>query len=519
MSRGKNPYLKKANTQYEYTGDQILELQRCSNDPVYFIKHYCQIQHPVKGSVQFELYPYQEKIIQTFQENQNVILLSARQTGKSISAAAYLLWYAIFQFEKTILIASNKNDNAMEMIHRIKFIYERLPNWLKPGLTPDGYNKHNLGFDNGSRIVSTATSEDSGRGLAISLLFLDEFAFVRDTVQEEFWTSMAPTLATGGSCIIASTPNGDSNLFAQLWRGANIRRGYDDVVGSNGFAPVEVKWNEPPGRDEKFKQKEIAKIGETRWKQEYECQFISSDPSLISTEVLMNLTNMVKDNKPVAVLHDIVFWKLPQQNQSYLVGTDPATGTGSDFTTFVVFEFPSMEQIAEFRSNTMSPVSAYHSFKRMIRTFEKINANVYFSIENNGVGEGMISLFEADETPPETAEFISETGQNRKGMTTTGKSKMKACLSLKEMVERNSIIIKSPILVQEMKQFVRRGGSYAAKTGGTDDLISACLIVVRLLEEISTFDQTAYDKLYAHAFINDPIDSYDENDIPDPFVF
>lgn len=192
-------------------------------------------------------------------------------THNSQTSGAFLLWYAMFRNEKTVLIASNKNENAMEMIYRIKFMYEHVPHWLKPGVNDDGYNKHAIGFDNGSRIISTATSENSGRGMSISLLFLDEFAFVRDTVQEEFWTSISPTLATGGACIITSTPNGDSNLFAKLWRGSNIPRDHGSNIGSNGFLPIHVAWDAPPGRDDTFKKLETAKIGKLRWSQEYEC--------------------------------------------------------------------------------------------------------------------------------------------------------------------------------------------------------------------------------------------------------
>ena len=263
MAKPKNPYLKRANEQHEYTVEQVRELQRCMDDPEYFIHNYCQLQHATEGSMPFHLRDYQRRIVKCFNENRLSIALAPRQIGKSWIAGAYLLWFAMFKFEKTVLILSNKNDNAMEMIHRVRFIYERLPHWIKPGLADDGWNKHTVGFDNGSRIISQATSENSGRGLAVSLLFLDEFAFVRDTVAEEFWTSVSPTLATGGQCIICSTPNGDSNRFAQLWRGA--------LLNANGFAGIEIKWNEPPGRDQKFKDQEIAKIGETRWKQEYEC--------------------------------------------------------------------------------------------------------------------------------------------------------------------------------------------------------------------------------------------------------
>lgn len=486
-------------------------------DPEYFIDTYCQIQHAVQGSIRFALRPYQRNIIKTFAENRLSIALAPRQIGKSWIAGAFLLWFAMFKFEKTVLIASNKNDNAMEMINRVRFMYERLPHWLKPGLTDDGWNKHSVGFDNGSRIISQATSENTGRGLSISLMFLDEFAFVRDSIADEFWTSVSPTLATGGSCIICSTPNGDTNRFAQLWRGANNPNPDPNKpnVGVNDFAPIEIKWNEPPGRDEKFRKEETAKIGEIRWQQEYECKFISNDPLLVDTVVLANLTEVVDRIKPVATASEMVFYKMPSAGNVYLVGMDPSTGSGSDFTTIVAFEFPSMEQVAEFRSNTASSVQGYHMLKKMLRIFEKAEASVYYSVEVNGVGEAIVALLEADEDPPDTAEFVSEAGQRRKGMTTTGKSKIKGCLALKEMIERDSIKLRSKALVYELKNFVRKGGSYAAKVNSTDDLIMATVIAVRLLEEISSFDQEAYDKLYAHAYFDDGdsnMSEWDDND-------
>lgn len=512
MAKSNNPFLKRANEQHDYTAEQIRELDKCMNDAEYFIDTYCQIQHAVRGSIRFALRPYQRRIISTFSNNRLSIALAPRQIGKSWIAGAYLLWFAMFHDEKTIVIASNKNDNAMEMIHRVRFIYERVPHWLKPGLPEDGWNKHSVGFDNGSRIISQATSADTGRGLAISLLFLDEFAFVRDTIAEEFWASVSPTLATGGSCIICSTPNGDTNRFAQLWRGANIPNPDNPKIGINEFAPIEVAWNEPPDRDAKFREAETAKIGSVRWKQEYECEFLSNDPLLIDTVVLANLSAVVDSVKPIGVTSEITFYKAPQPNTMYLIGMDCATGSGSDYTTLVAFEFPSMDQVAEWRSNTTSSTMAYHQLKKMLRLFERQSANVYFSVENNGVGEAIIALYEADEDPPDTAEFVSEAGQKRRGMTTTGKSKMKACLLLKEMLERNNLHIKSSAMIRELKHFVRKAGAYAAKPGSTDDLIMAAVIAIRLLEEISSFDQDAYDKLYSQAYIAD--DEFDENDIP-----
>ena len=443
-------------------------------------------------------------------------------THNSQTSSAFLLWYATFHFDKTILIAANKNDNAMEMIHRIRFMYERLPRWLKAGVNEDGWNKHSIGFDNGSRIHSTATSENAGRGMSISLLFLDEFAFVRDTIQDEFWTSMAPTLSTGGSCIICSTPNGDYNLYAQTWRGANIPSTDNPNHGINGFVPIQVRWDEPPGRDAKFKRQETAKIGELRWRQEYECEFLSNDPLLVDTVVLAQLTEQTQGIKPVATAGELMFYKHPKPGVTYLVGMDPATGSGNDYSTIQVIEFPAMEQIAEWRSNTASSVYAYQQLRKMLKILEKTQSQIYFSVENNGVGEAIVALFEADEVPPETAEFMSESGQKRQGMTTTGKSKIKACISLKEMVERRALTLRSPALVAELKCFIRKAGSYAAKPGATDDLISGTLIALRLLEEIASFDQDAYNALYSHTYSEYDGDTeyreYSENDSPLPFI-
>jgi len=503
-----NPYLKKAHEQYDYTGDLILELKKCREDVLYFVDTYCQLQHPIHGSAPFTLRPYQRRVLKAFQENRQCIVLAARQIGKSWLAGAFLMWYAMFKFEQTVLICSNKNDNAQEMIHRIRFMYERLPHWLKPGLTADGWNKHSVSFDNGSRIISQATSENSGRGLSVSLLFLDEFAFVRDGVAEEFWTSVSPTLATGGACIIASTPNGDTNRYAVLWRGANSRQDTDSS-GVNGFFPVEVKWDEPPGRDAEFKEKEIAKIGNTRWLQEYECEFLSSDPTLIDSLVLATLHKETEFNRPVGTLGEVQFFSAPRSGTTYLVGVDPSSGNGNDFTDFEVYEFPAMQQIAQFRSNTASTVISYYLLKKLLNYLEATGSAVYFSVENNGLGEALMSLYEDDDNPPINSEFISEAGQGRKGMATTGKSKIKACATLKEMIERKSINIVSPITVQELKDFVRKGGSYGAKYGATDDSVMSTIIVVRLLQEIASFDQEAYDAVHTHSY---GVDGYDEFD-------
>jgi len=488
----KNRLIKRAHEETEFTPEQILELEKCRKDPLYFIETYVKIVHPLKGAVNFKLYDYQRELITMYWKNRDTIILSARQTGKSTTASAYILWYAIFQFDKTVLIASNKEKGSKEMIARIRYAYEYLPMWLKPGVLDDGWNKFSVGFDNGSRIESTATSEDSGRGLSISLLYLDEFAFVAPNIAELFWTAIAPTLATGGDCIITSTPNGDMNLFAQLWRGAE--------TGVNGYVSKWVKWNEPPGRGDKFKKEQIGKIGQRKWDQEYECVFLSSDALLLDSIWIAGETVRFEQNEnfpPKFDLREVHFWKDIEEKKTYLIGIDPATGSGEDFTVLTVFAFPEMEQVAEFRSNSMSPPHVYNILKNVIKYLEGKGGTVYFSVENNGVGEGIISLYEADETPPEEAEFVSEPGKKRRGMTTTKKSKMRACVNFKEMVEKGHLHLNSLITLKELKMYVRKAGSYAAQLGGTDDGVSAILIIMRILEEMSSFDQEAYNKLYA----------------------
>lgn len=264
MSRNK-PGLKKANQLSEYTVEQLKEIVKCKNDPIYFIQNYIYIRHPKRGKIKFSLYDYQADMVRRYHSNRFCITLSARQTGKTETSCAYLLWYAIFHADKTVLVASNKSTNAMEIIRKIQFAYEELPDWLKPGHDDANWNKHTCAWDNKSRIVSTTTSADSGRGMAISLLYCDELAFVKNFVAAQFWDSIFPTISTGGSVILSSTPNGDTGLFAEMWRGAQ--------AGTNPFSDgvTYVPWNAPPGRDEKFKQQMIATLGERKWLQEFEC--------------------------------------------------------------------------------------------------------------------------------------------------------------------------------------------------------------------------------------------------------
>ena len=930
MSRRRNPNLKKAHELTELDFEKVEELKKCITDPTYFTKNYVFVTHPTEGRIPFELYDYQEDLIESYNENKYNIVLSARQTGKTETSCAFLLWYAIFHSNKTVLIVSNKSSNAMEIIEKIQNAYEDLPHWIKPGIDDDSWNKHTCAFDNKSRIIAQATAEDSGRSLAISLLYCDEFAFVKPHIQEKFWDSVFPTLSclaedtliltengfeyikdivnendveneliednktkvyshinsglqnishrlttspskvlkiktetgreisvtpshpltslsergedlirgdnlktgdylridtntqhfgsdslskdeaymlggyvaegwinqnstiwisntdeefrkvfvrngfreskenwklrlssrpiirkwedygvvsedkcyskkvpskilksdkqtvcnflaglfdgdgsitdrsinltttsktlskevqillnnlgivsrifvndsnkmmerekqsgrllpqgkpvkslrdsysidiplsqyekfnsqiplkvnrkkekikeiinfrdqndfkqfyipvnpirnllervikeseknvhwfrkkglrldkcldsnsnrkitkrwldkllelieenslsvstyvvnclselnnpyvcwerivsieenfaektyditvpqtgvflqngilgsnTGGKCIISSTPNGDTDMFATLWRGAE--------AGVNGFKSNRIYWDQPPGRDESFKEEKIAVLGERKWLQEYECEFISSDESLFDSRIIQIEQKRYENIKPAFVMKgEQEFWKPPAEGMSYIVGVDPATGSGNDFSVIEVFEFPSMIQMMEFRSNTVSEGVLYSHLKKVLGFLEQYSEEVYFSIENNGVGRALIALYMNDSNPPNFSFFMSERGKNKVGFTTTAQNKRSAALRFKNFFERREMTIFSPILYNEMKSYIAKGASYEAQTGSTDDCIAAVLIIMRMLDEISMHDERAFNKLYSFA--------------------
>lgn len=486
-----NKYIKSANAEVEITADQMLELKRCMDCPKYFINNYIQITHPVRGLVPFKMYDFQEEMVDLYNNNDRAIIMSARQTGKSETAAAFLTWFALFNFDKTVLIVSNHNANSMEMISRIRGMYENLPFWLKPGVDADSFNKHELAFDNNCRIVSQATTENSGRGMSISLLYCDELAFVNPRIQKAFWASISPTLSTGGSAIITSTPNGDQGLFAELWRTAE--------AGVGKFKHLYVPWDAPPGRDEEFKQRMIAEQGEQKWKQEFECQFISSDLLLISSIFLNTLTEEIKNYPILKEVQTVNFWENIKKGHSYIMGIDPSTGSGSDFSVIEIFSFPELVQVAEYRSNTMKSHELYTMVKNLLLFMESKGCEVHWSFENNGVGEGMLALFENDEDQPVSV-LTDAPNSKRRGMVTTSKNKMATCVAFKQIFESKTLTIRSNTLLRELKSFTRHQGSYAAQVGATDDCVSAVLIVLRILQELASYDDKAFETLYAGNF-------------------
>lgn len=269
-----NKLVKRGYAMSKYDTDKVKELAKCIRDPVYFCEKHVRIQHPTKGNMPFDMYEYQKELVSSWHENRFSIALLPRQSGKTTCAAGFLLWYAMFKADSTILVAAHQYSGAQEIMSRIRYAYEECPDYLRAGVVE--YNKGSISFDNGSRIISQATTEKTGRGLSLTLIYLDEFAFVEHRMAQEFWTSLSPTLSTGGACIITSTPNSDTDQFAQIWREANDV--YDEYGnprangrGKNDFKAYSIKWDDVPGRDASFEEKQKAQIGEERWLREYCC--------------------------------------------------------------------------------------------------------------------------------------------------------------------------------------------------------------------------------------------------------
>ena len=515
----KNPQLKRAFATDEYTPEMVQELARCRVDPIYFMKKYVKIQHPTRGTIPFELFEYQERFVKSMHENRFVITLQPRQMGKTLTVAMYLLWYACFIDDATLLIASKNQSHALEIASRVRFAYEELPNWLKPGLKY--YNRHNIELDNGSRIVSEATTEKTGRGLSITKIYLDELAFISPRIQEALWASLVPTLSTGGSAILSSTPNGDTELFAQLWRRA--MSGIQDEAGTN-FVPFQVHWREHPERDDKYWDTMINMLGLLKTRQEVGCEFLSSDALLISSMKLQQLAGRMVHHEDMGFKFWVPEEELGGRGKMYLVSIDPATGNGKDFSVIEVFDFPKLQQIAEYRTNDINIPLLYAKIKWILNKLSEPKnggrAEVLWTFERNGIGEAVGALYFNDEKQPEHPELYCDV-QGKLGVYTTGKTKILACLQLKSLVEKvnNGFQINSETLLFELKNFIAKGGSYEAKSGATDDAVSATLGITRLIKRLAEYNDDAFKKV--NEYIDPSADNSGDDewgDEPVPFA-
>ena len=493
---------KKANKKESFSELQVQELMSCM-DPdkgyLYFAEHFAFIQHPVQGKLLFDPYEYQLGLMDSYHSYRFNINMMPRQTGKTTCAAIYLLWYAMFVPDQTILIAAHKYTGAQEIMQRIRYGYEMCADHIRAGVT--NYNKGSIEFENGSRIVSATSTGNTGRGMSISLLYCDEFAFVQPNIADEFWTSISPTLATGGRAILTSTPNSDEDTFATIWKQAEDKfdaNGNEQELGSNGFHSFIATWDEHPDRDEEWKNAEIGRIGEERFRREYGCEFLVFDETLINS---IKLATMDGGN-PILNMGQTRWYKKPTAEYTYAVALDPSMGTGGDYAAIQVYELPSYTQVAEWRHNTTAipaQIRILTDICTYIQNETNSTNNIYWSVENNGIGEACLLVIQdfGEENIPGL--FVSEPMRKghvrkfRKGFNTTHSTKITACSRMKTMIENDKMTINSKVLIGELKGFVASGSSYQAKSGQTDDLISATLLAIRMMAVLKDWDPRIYN--------------------------
>jgi hypothetical protein len=482
----KEPY-KKTVFKNQKELDEFLKCCDPETGYLYFMDNFFMIQHPTKGAMHYHPWEFQKKLIETYHKYRYSISLMPRQTGKSTSAAGYLLWYAMFVPDSTVLIAAHKYTGAQEIMQRIRYAYENCPDHIKAGSTT--YNKGSLDFDNGSRIVSATTTENTGRGMSISLLYLDEFAFVRPSIATEFWTSITPTLSTGGKAIITSTPNSDEDQFALIWKQANKTEdefGNTTELGVNGFKAYRAYWNEHPERDEKWATEMRAQLGEDRFKREMDCEFLIADETLINPNTLFKLEGL----EPLTRMGQVRWYKKPEKGNLYVVALDPSLGTGSDPAAIQIFEANTTTQIGEWKHNKTdipNQIKLLAQINKYIADCTGEPNNIYYSLENNTIGEAaLISLNEFGESNIPGI-FLSEPGKKRKGFNTSQKPKLVACTKFKTLLESGKMTVYSRSLISELKAFVASGGSYAAKIGEHDDLVMAALLATRIMTQLANY--------------------------------
>ena len=497
--------VKRGHSKTSYDVFKLKELKKCLIDPVYFSETYVRIQHPVKGGIPFKMYDFQQELVRAYADNRFTVALLPRQSGKTTCAAAFLLWKAMFHADSTILVAAHQFSGASEIMQRIRYAYEELPDFIRAGVVE--YNKGSIAFDNGSRIISQATTEKTGRGLALTLIYLDEFAFVEQRIAQEFWTSLSPTLSTGGACIITSTPNSETDQFAEIWREANktedeFGNPHPSGLGKNEFYAFTIDWRQVPRpeKNEEFEKKMRAQLGDDRWDREFECQFISFEETLIDNYRLKNL----RGEEPHKTTGRIRWYEQIKPNRIYLVGLDPSMGTGGDNAAITAWMLPDFIQVAEWTHNktdVKGQIRVLLDILSEINTELKENPEhdgkieIYWSVENNSLGEAALQVIDATGEDIFPGDFVHEPRKKRKGFTTTTKTKIEACARFKSLVEAQKMMPKSKTLVREIKSFVKDNRSYSAKHGENDDIVMSSLLCIRILSEIQNWDDTVYNRL------------------------
>ena len=490
------PNLKKANTTQEFTKEHVQEFLKCKDDPVYFTHNHIKIVNVDEGLVNFEMYPFQEKLISNFHKHRFNICKMPRQTGKSTTVVSYLLHYAIFNDNVNIGILANKAATARDLLGRLQLAYENLPRWMQQGIV--AWNKGSMELENGSKIIAASTSASAVRGMSFNIIFLDEFAFVQNHLADDFFASVYPTISSGKSTkvIIVSTPHG-MNHFYRMW--------HDAERGQNEYTPTEVHWSEVPGRDDKWKKQTIRNTSKQQFAIEFECEFLGSVDTLISAAKLkaMVFENPIEENGKLKV------YEKPFKGTDYIVTVDVARGISKDYSAFIVAditEFP-YKIVATYRDNEINPML----FPSIIHDVATSYNNAYVLCEVNDIGDQVASILFYD-LEYENLLMVAMRGRagqivgsgfsgvkTQLGVKMSQVTKKLGCSNLKTLVEEDKLTFMDYNIISELTTFIQKKQSFEAEEGCNDDL-AMCLVIFAWLVAQDYFkemtDQDVRKRIY-----------------------
>ena len=492
-----NPLLKKSNVPVNWTKEQILEYQECMENPIYFIRNYIKIVSLDEGLVPFELYDFQEDIVDTIHDNRFTICKMPRQSGKSTTMVSYILHYVLFNPNMNVAILANKASTARDILGRLQLAYENLPKWLQQGVV--SWNKGSVDLENGSRVVASSTSSSAVRGGSYNMIFLDEFAFVPTNVAEDFFSSVYPTISSGKSTkvIIVSTPNG-MNLFYKLWVDAENKR--------NSYNIIDVHWSQVPGRDEKWRTETIANTSEEQFRREFDCEFLGSANTLINPSKIKTMAF----HNPIQSNAGLDMYEKPREGATYVVVADVARGTNNDYSAFIVFDVSTVPYkiVAKYRNNEIKPLL----FPNIIHDVAKAYNQAYVLVEVNDIGEQVATALQFDleyenlimaSMRGRAGQIVGggfSGGKAQLGVRTTKAVKKLGCSNLKQIIETDKLIITDYDLINEFSTFILKGQSFEAEEGHTDDLAMCCVLFAWLVEQ-TYFKELTDDDIRARMFL------------------
>ena len=491
-----NPNLKKANVKVEFTQENIEEFIKCKSDPVYFAKNYIKIVSLDEGLVPFSLYPFQEKLINNFHNDRFNICKMPRQTGKSTTVVSYLLHYAVFNDNVNIAILANKASTARDLLGRLQLAYENLPKWMQQGVLV--WNKGSLELENGSKILAASTSASAVRGGSYNVIFLDEFAFIPNHIADQFFASVYPTISSGQKTkvIIVSTPHG-MNHFYRMW--------HDAERNKNEYIPTEVHWSEVPGRDAVWKEQTIANTSEQQFRVEFECEFLGSVDTLISSSKLRTLVydDPRQSNRGLDIYFD------PIKDHDYVITVDVARGVGIDYSAFIIADITTFPHkiVGKYKNNEIKPML----FPSIIVDLGKAYNNAFILCEVNDIGDQVASIIHYDleyenllmcSMRGRAGQIVGQGFSGKKtqlGVKMSKTVKKVGCSNLKTLIEDEKIIFNDYDIISELTTFIQKHNSFEAEEGCNDDL-AMCLVIYAWLVQQDYFkeltDQDIRKRIY-----------------------